>query len=55
MKFEQEQRNGTKVSIEISDESTIDDACEAFQNFLRACGYVINYNEVIAVINMDEV
>lgn len=55
MKFEQEQQNGTKIWIEISDEATIDEACEAFQNFLRACGYVINYNEVISVIDMDEV
>jgi len=39
------------VKIEISNESTIDEALEAFRDFLRACGYTINYDEVIIISN----
>lgn len=46
--------NGTKVEMEISDESSIDEVLEEFQLFLRASGYTIEYNKVIALIDMDE-
>lgn len=58
MKFIKEDRyanqNRTKIEMEVHDESTLDEILEEFQNFLRACGYVIEYNKVIALVNMDE-
>lgn len=54
MKFIREQENGTKVEIQIDDHSTLDEALEGFQQFLRACGYVIEYNEVVTIVDMDK-
>jgi hypothetical protein len=54
MKFSRESDTGTKVVIELHDDSTLDEVLEEFQNFLRACGYTIEYNRVIAMVNMDE-
>jgi hypothetical protein len=46
--------NGTKVEMEIHDDSSIPEVLEEFQNFLRACGYVIDYNKVLDLIDMDK-
>jgi hypothetical protein len=54
MKFSRHSVNGVKTEIEIHDDSTLDEVLEEFQNFLRACGYVIEYNKVLDIINMDE-
>lgn len=54
MKFSRENYHGAKIEIEISDECALDEVLEEFQNFLRACGYVIEYNKVLAVVDMDE-
>lgn len=43
-----------KIEMEVHDESTLDEVLEEFQNFLRACGYVIDYNKVLDLVNMDE-
>ena len=53
MKFIQHQDNGTKIEIEMPDGSTLDDVLEEFQNFLRACGYTIEYNQVLTIEDMD--
>ena len=42
-----------KIEMEVHDESTLDEVLEEFQNFLRACGYVIEYNKVLTIADMD--
>ena len=54
MKFSRWDENGTKVEMEVHDESTIDEVLEEFQNFLRACGYVIEYNQCLILEDMDQ-
>lgn len=54
MKFVKQDPNGTKIEMEIHDDSSIDEVLEEFQNFLRACGYFIDYNKVLDLIDMDE-
>jgi hypothetical protein len=54
MKFSRTGTDGTRIEMEVHDESTIDEVLDEFKNFLRACGYVINYNENIEVVNTDE-
>lgn len=58
MKFIKSERyanqDRTKIEMEVHDESTLDEVLEEFQNFLRACGYVIDYNKVLTLIDMDE-
>jgi hypothetical protein len=40
--------------MEVHDESTLDEVLEEFTNFLRACGYTIEYNKVLDLVNIDE-
>ena len=54
MKFSRWDENGTKIEMEVHDESTIDEVLEEFQNFLRACGYVIEYNQCLILEDMDQ-
>ncbi len=54
MKFIQHQDNGTKIKMEIASHASLDDLLEEFQNFLRACGYTIEYNKVLDLRDMDE-
>jgi len=54
MKFSRWNEHGTKVDVEVHDESTLDEVLEEFQNFLRACGYVIEYNQVLTIEDMDK-
>ena len=54
MKFIQHQDNGTKIEIEIDNHASLDDVLDEFQNFLRACGYTIEYNQCLVLDNMDE-
>lgn len=54
MKFSRWDENGTKIEMEVHDESTLDEILEEFQNFLRACGYVIEYNKVLTIEDMDQ-
>lgn len=54
MKFSRWDENGTKVEMEVHDHSTLDEVLEEFQNFLRACGYVIEYNKVLTIEDMDQ-
>lgn len=54
MKFSRWDENGTKIEMEVHDESTIDEVLEEFQNFLRACGYVIEYNQCLVLEDMDQ-
>ena len=54
MKFSRWNEHGTKVEIDVYDHSTLDEVLEEFQNFLRACGYVIEYNKVLDIVDMDE-
>ena len=53
MKFSRWDENGTKIEMEVHDDSTLDEVLEEFQNFLRACGYVIEYNKVLTIEDMD--
>jgi hypothetical protein len=34
--------------------STLDEVLDNFQNFLRACGYTIEYNKVLTIEDMDK-
>ena len=54
MKFSRWDENGTKIEMEVHNESTIDEVLEEFQNFLRACGYVIDYNQCLVLEDMDQ-
>lgn len=54
MKFSENNINGTKIEMEMSVGSPLDDVLDEFQNFLRACGYTIEYNQVLTVEDMDE-
>jgi len=54
MKFSKWNDHGTKVEMEVHDESTLGEVLDNFQLFLRACGYVIEYNKVLDIVDMDE-
>jgi hypothetical protein len=58
MKFSKSDRyanqDRTKIEMEVHDESTLDEVLVEFQNFLRACGYIIEYNKVLTIEDMDE-
>ena len=54
MKFSRNTTDGVKTEIEIPDDSRLDEVLEEFQNFLRACGYTIEYNTVLDLKDMDE-
>ena len=54
MKFSRWNERGTKVEMEVHDDSTLDEVLEEFQNFLRACGYMIEYNKVLTIEDMDQ-
>jgi len=43
-----------KIEMEIDNDATLDEVLEEFQNFLRACGYVIDYNKCLVLENMDD-
>ena len=42
-----------KIEMEVHDESSLDEILEEFQNFLRACGYVIEYDQHLGLISDD--
>ena len=44
MKFIKHQDNGTKIEMEIDNHASLDNVLDEFQNFLRACGYTIEYS-----------
>ena len=54
MKFSKYDESGTKIEIEIPNESTLDEVLAEFQNFLRACGYVIAYNHSLELVDIDD-
>lgn len=41
-----------RVEIQISDQSSLDEVLEAMTSFLRACGYTIEYNKVLDLVNV---
>ena len=54
MKFSRHTEDGTKIEMEIADHTYIGEVLQEFQNFLRACGYVIEYNKVLDLVDIDE-
>ena len=58
MKFIKEDRyanqNRIKIEMEVHDESTLEEVLEEFLSFLRACGYVIEYNKTLDLVDVDE-
>ena len=54
MKFTHQHSNGTKIEIEMAEHASMYAILEEFQNFLRACGYMIEYNQVLTIDDMDE-
>ena len=44
----------SRIEFQISDESSLDEVLEAMTSFLRACGYTIEYNKVLDLVNIDE-
>lgn len=55
MKFINENENtGTKITFDVCQEATIEEVLEDFQNFLSACGYVIDRNECLVMEKMDQ-
>ena len=53
MKFTHQRSDGTKIEIEMAEHASMDTVLEEFQNFLRACGYVIEYNQCLVLENME--
>jgi len=53
MKFSRLDEHGTRIEMVLHDHSTLDEVLEEFQNFLRACGYTIEYDKVLTIIDMD--
>ena len=51
MKFTHQHSDGTKIEIEMGEHADADAVLEEFQNFLRACGYVIEYNQCLVFEN----
>jgi hypothetical protein len=54
MKFSRCSDNGTKIEIEMSEHASMDEVLDEFQNFLRGCGYVIEYNQCLTFVDMDK-
>ena len=54
MKFSKHSEDGTKIEMEISEHASLNEVFEEFQRFLRACGYVIKYNKVLDLVDVDE-
>ena len=54
MKFLYEKDNGTEIGFYLSKYTPLDEVLEEFQNFLRACGYTIEYNQALAIVEMDK-
>ena len=54
MKFTHQHSDGTKIEMEMAEHSSMDEVLDEFQNFLRACGYVIEYNQCLVLENMNE-
>jgi hypothetical protein len=54
MKFSRCSDDGTRIEVEIPTHLTIDEVLDEFQNFLRACGYVIEYNQCLTFVDMDK-
>lgn len=54
MKFAHQHSDGTKIELEIPAHAAMDTVLEEFQNFLRACGYVVEYNQCLFLGNIDE-
>jgi|TARA_R110001592_G_scaffold258180_1_gene521940 hypothetical protein len=54
MKFIKHQDNGTKIEMEIDNHASLDNVLDEFQNFLRACGYTIEYSKALIIEDMDE-
>ena len=53
MKFTHQNSDGTKIEIEMAEDPSMDAVLEEFQNFLRACGYTIDYNQCLVLENME--
>ena len=43
----------TKIDYVIDGESTVTEACQAFENFLLACGFRLNNGESIGVVQSE--
>ena len=54
MKFIKCSDDVTRIEVEIPNYSTLDEVLDEFQNFLRGCGYVIEYNKVLHLVDMDQ-
>lgn len=54
MKFSRHSINGVKTEIEIHDDCTLGEVLEEFQLFLRACGYVIEYNKTLDLVDVND-
>jgi len=54
MKFTHQHSDGTKIEMEMAEHASMDAVLEEFQNFLRACGFVIEYNKVLDLVDMDQ-
>lgn len=43
--------HGMKIEYEIPEHASLDDALEAFTDFLRGCGFPIPYDEYLAYVS----
>jgi len=53
MKFIREYESN-RIEMDIPDYLTVDEVLKEFENFMRACGYVIDYNKQLVLEDIDE-
>lgn len=49
-----DKNKGNSIEVIVHEDATLDEVLEMFQGFLRACGYVIPYDEAIEKVKTDE-
>lgn len=55
MKFSKyDLESGTNIEVEVHNYSTLNEVIKEFENFLRCCGYVIEYNQVLTIEEIDQ-
>lgn len=48
-----EEGKGDRIEMTLHEHATIPEVLEAFERFLRACGYTIPYEECLELVERD--
>lgn len=52
MKFTSKDYNGVEIEMEVPEDFAIDDVLEYFQKFLRANGYMIDWDQELMLVDV---